>query len=44
MLYHISAEVTYSVWIEAETKEEAIEKFDDNCSGIINEIECEVEE
>lgn len=45
MLYHVFAEVIYSDQIEAETAEEAIEKFEADCSyAIVGEIECEEED
>lgn len=42
MMYRVSADVIYYDEIEAETEEEAIRKFEAECSyGIINAIECE---
>ena len=42
MMYRVSADVIYYDEIEAETEEEAIRKFEAECSyGIIGEIECE---
>lgn len=42
MMYRVSADVIYYDEIEAETEEEAIRKFEAECSyGIISEIECE---
>lgn len=42
MLYRVSADVIYYDEIEAETEEEAIRKFEAECSyGITSEIECE---
>ena len=43
MIYNISAKVVYSDQIEAETEEEALDKFIDDCPYDIdsNTIECE---
>lgn len=42
MMYRVSADVIYYDEIEAESEEEAIRKFEAECSyGIISEIECE---
>lgn len=41
-MYRVSADVIYYDEIEAESEEEAIRKFEAECSyGIISEIECE---
>jgi hypothetical protein len=43
MIYNISAMVVYSDQIEAETEEEALDKFMDDCPYDVdsNTIECE---
>ena len=41
MIYNISAMVVYHEQIEAETEEEALDKFVDDCPYDVDTIECE---